>query len=272
MHPSARVLDLFAVPAAPHPIPGGAGHSVVAGDLVLSPGRDPDTCAWLNPVLARLAVTLDEEPGRQRRDLRLAMPVPARNGDWVVEGWGASRFEPGTTDCDDLDVILAAGRLLHARLDSWVSTRPAPLAERDDRWALAERAAFGSPTGCWDAASAVQPGTELAGLLEELGLARTDESIGRDQLVHADLAGNVLLDAGGAPVVIDLAPAWRPALWAEAVTVLDAVLWSGADAARMKAFGSGAPRQAMLRAALFRLLSDVSADVARYRTALSPVL
>lgn len=272
MHPSARVLDLFAVPAAPRPIAGGAGHSVVAGDLVLSPGRDPETCAWLSPVLARLAVALDEDPGRQRRDLRLAMPVPARNGEWVVEGWGASRFEPGTTDCDDLEVTLAAGRLLHARLASWVATRPARLAERDDRWALAERAAFGSPTGCWNPACPVEPGSELAELLEELGHARTDQSIGRDQLVHADLAGNVLLDAAGAPVVIDLAPAWRPVLWAEAVAVLDAVLWSGADVGRMAAFGSGAARQAMLRAALFRLLSDVPADVMRYRAVLSPVL
>lgn len=272
VHPSARVLDLFAVPATPHPIPGGSGHSVVAGDLVLSPGRDPGVCQWLNPTLARLAVTLDEEPGRQRRDLRLAMPVPARNGDWVVEGWGASRFEPDTTRCDDPDVLLAAGRLLHARLASWVEARPPRLADRGDRWALAERAAFGSPTGRWEAAATNEPSPDLADLLDQLGRARTEESIGPDQLVHADLAGNLLLDAGGAPLVIDLAPAWRPVLWAEAVAVLDAVLWHGADAGRVAAFGAGAPRQAMLRAALFRLLSDEPADVARYRAVLSPVL
>ncbi len=89
-----------------------------AGDLVLSPGRDPQVSAWLNPVLARLAVRLDERPGRRPRDIRIAMPVPARNGEWVVDGWGASRYEPGTTACHDVDVLLATGRVLHAELDS----------------------------------------------------------------------------------------------------------------------------------------------------------
>ena len=74
--------------------------------------------------------------------------------------------------------------------------------------------------------------------------------------MHADLAGNVLLDARGTPVVIDVAPYWRPALWAEAVCVLDAVLWHGADPASWLHWAHGARRQAMLRAGLFRLLSD----------------
>ena len=33
------------------------------------PGRDPGVCAWLNPLLARLAVRLDERPGRSPWDL-----------------------------------------------------------------------------------------------------------------------------------------------------------------------------------------------------------
>ena len=37
MQPTARVLDLFAVPDDVRPVPGGHGYSVVAGDLVLSP-------------------------------------------------------------------------------------------------------------------------------------------------------------------------------------------------------------------------------------------
>ena len=91
-----------------------------------------------------------------------------------------------------------------------------------------------------------------------------DTDLGREQLVHADLAGNVLLDAAGAPFVIDLSPAWRSPLWAEAVCVLDAVLWHGAPADALDEWRTGAPRQAMLRAALFRVLSDQPCDVARY--------
>jgi hypothetical protein len=166
------VLDLFAVPADPERLPGDRHDRVRAGDLLLTAGRDADVQAWLSPLLARLAVRLDERPGRRPRDLRIAMPVPARDGSWVVDGWGASRYERGTVVCEDLEVTLAAGRLLHAELDSLVREPPAGLD--------------------------VDPAAD-----------------GAAQLVHAELAGNVLLDAHGAPVVTDVTPAWRPVRWAE---------------------------------------------------------
>ena len=178
--PSEEVLDLFAVPGPGTSLPGTAGRSVVAGDLVLSPGRDPAVQEWLSPLLARLAVTMDSRPGRRPLDLRLAVPVPARDGSWAVEGWAASRYEPGTVATRDLDVTLAAGRVLHAELASWVPVRPAQLLGEDG------------------------------------------------QLVHTELFGNVLLDADGAPVVVDVVPAWLPTRVAEALCVLDAV---GAGAA-----------------------------------------
>lgn len=169
--PSARVLDLFAVPDLARPLAGDRRGRVVAGDLVLSPGRDPEMLAWLNPVLARLAVRLDERPGRDPRDLRLAMPVPARDGSWVVEGWAACRHEPGAVVCRDPAVLLATAHLLHAQLAVAVPTRPPQLPE--------------TPGSTADA-----------------------------QLVHTNLADSVLLDAAGAPVVLDVEPAWRPARWA----------------------------------------------------------
>jgi uncharacterized protein (TIGR02569 family) len=243
--PSAEVLDLFAADGVVEALPGGQGGSVRVGDLVLSPGRDAATADYFSPLLARLAVRLDVRPGRAPRDLRIAVPVPARDGSWVVDGWGASRYEPGTTACRDLDVLVATGRLLHAVLDGEVRSRPAVLAHREDRWGLAERVAFGSVADV--------PMTPLA---RRVAALLEDADLGPDQLVHADLAGNVLLDARGAPVVIDVSPAWRPVRWAEAVCVLDATTWLGADAAALAAYRHGLERQAMLRALLFRLLSD----------------
>lgn len=255
VRPPPEVLDLFAVPDDVEPLPGGRGRSVRAGDLVLSPDRDAETCGWLNPVLARLAVRLDEDPSRRTRDLRVAMPVPARDGSWVVQGWGASRYEPGTVDCRDLDVTLAAGRLLHARLASAVPERPDGLDSRTDRWAVAERTAFGPVEG-------------LRAVLGEAAALVDVTPLGVDQLVHADLAGNVLLDAAGAPVVIDVAPAWRPVRWAEAVCVLDSVLWSGAPRDALSRWMGGVDRQALLRAVAFRRLSDGPATADAY----APVL
>jgi uncharacterized protein (TIGR02569 family) len=243
--PSPEVLDLFAADGSVEALPGGRGDSVRVGDLVLSPGRDAAVSDHLSPVLARLAVRLDSRPGRGVRDLRLAVPVPARDGSWVVEGWGASRYEPGTTACRDLDVVLASGRLLHAVLASEVPRPPQVLAARDDRWARAERLALGPVTAL--------PATPL---VRRLAAHLEDVDLGPDQLVHADLAGNVLLDAYGAPVVIDVSPAWRPVRWAEAVCVLDATTWLDADPSALAAYRHGTDRQAMLRALLFRVLSD----------------
>jgi uncharacterized protein (TIGR02569 family) len=253
------------------PLSGGQGRSFVAGDLVLSPGRDAATATWLKPVLARLAVELDTTAPRA---IRIAMPIPSRDGRWVVDGWGASRYEPHSHHCRELDVLVATGRLLHARLASVLPTPPDGIAERSDRWARADRVTFGAtgPQGAAsDATGTHRIPLEHAGpLVAELLTQLDGTELGPDQLVHADLAGNVLLDARGVPVVIDVAPYWRPALWAEAVCVLDAVLWHGADPTVMGAWTHGAERQAMLRAGLFRLLSDDPAEpnLSRYRTLL----
>lgn len=244
---------MFVVPDVVEPLPGGQGGSVRVGDLVLSPGRDAAVQTWLSPLLARLAVRLDEDPGRSVRDLRVAMPVPARDGSWVVDGWGASRWEPGSTTCRDLGVTLAAGRLLHAELASLVGARPMGLADRDDRWADAERLAFGPLAELPDRDVVRRAGA----LLDRSGL-------GPDQLVHADLAGNVLLDAAGAPVVLDLAPAWRPVRWAEAVCVLDSVLWWDAPDSALDEWRVGVDLQAMVRAVLFRTIGDGPVDDGRY--------
>ena len=278
--PPAHVLDLFAVPEDPQPLQGGQGHSFVAGDLVLSPGRDAATCVWLNPVLARLAVELDT---RIPRSLRIAMPIPSRDGRWVVDGWGASRHEPDTHPCQDIDVLVATGRLLHARLASAQPSPPDGIRDRTDRWARAERATFDATdaTGATGATAAGGAGskvsqppgmplTDVGRLVSDLVSLLDDTDLGTDQLVHADLAGNVLLDARGVPVVIDVAPYWRPALWAEAVCVLDAVLWHSADPSVLAHWKHGARHQAMLRAGLFRLLSDDPAEpeLTRYRSLL----
>jgi len=263
------VLDLFAVPGDVRALPGGQGGSVVAGDLVLSPGREARTLAWLNPPLARLAVELDTRP---RRALRIAMPVPARDGSWAVDGWGASRYEPDTTAAEGLDLLLATGRLLHAELDTVFRTRP-PLDDREDRWGRAERVAF-APDVASAVASAIDDDDPRGPLLQRLSRSTTATDLGRDQFVHGDLAGNVLLDATGLPVVIDVAAYWRPTLWAEAVCVLDAALWLGVGTGAVGGWAiDDRRREALRRAGVFRVLSDGPGCVVdRYAAALAPAL
>lgn len=258
---------MFAVPGDIEPLTGGQGGSVRAGDLVLSPGRGPRVQDLLSPVLARLAVDLDTRPARDHRDLRIAMPVPARDGSWVVDGWAASRFEPGTRQLTDLAATRAVGAVLHAELARVVTSWPPSLEPPVGRWAVAERVAFGEDPLPDDG---LDP--EVQGLLAHLAAARDDTDLGPAQLVHGDLAGNILLDPQGAPVVIDLAPYWRPALWAEATAVLDGVARGHADPLAMDAWVTGPRRQAMLRAAIFRIVSDHPTDLRAYAAALGPLL
>jgi uncharacterized protein (TIGR02569 family) len=260
-HPSQppdRVLDLFAAEGVLELLEGGRDTSWRAGDLVLSPGHD-ESEAWIAPIQARLAVRLDEASPRL---LRLALPVPARDGSLTVDGWAATRFEPGTTPCRDLATLRATAHLLHAHLATAVLERPGALDARTDQWAEADRAAY-EPVLATKAA-ADRPESGLAGLVARLAEGLDDTDLGREQLVHADLAGNVLLDAAGVPFVIDFSPAWRSTLWADAVCVLDAVLWHGAPPSALDDWRAGAARQAMLRAVLFRVLSDLPCDVVRY--------
>lgn len=256
--PPDRVLDLFVAEGVLEPLPGGRGTTWRAGDLALSPGHDASE-EWLAPIQARLAVRLDEQ---LPRPLRLALPVPARDGSLVVDGWSATRFEPGTTPCTDLATLRATAHLLHAHLASAVPERPAGLDARTDRWGLAERQAYDADAALAAAVHRSEPG--LADLVAALASGLDGSDLGRRQLVHADLAHNVLLDGAGVPFVIDLSPAWRSPLWAEAVLVLDAVLWLAAPTTALDGWRTGVERQAMLRAALFRVLSDEPCDVARY--------
>lgn len=262
--PPLDVLDRFAVPDDVERLDGGQGRSVRAGDLALSPDRDPALQAWLSPVQARLAYELDLAPGR--RSLRLAMPVPARDGEWVVDGWAATRFEPGVVACHELDLVLATGRLLHAHLASAVPECPPLLAEppaSPSRWDRAEAIAFMPPAQWPDS---------LPGVVVALGAQLNDTPLGPSQLVHRDLASNVLLDPRGSALVIDISPTWRPVLWAEAICVVDCVLWHGAPVSVLSAWRTGRERQAMLRALLFRMLSDEPVQLESYRPALDVVV
>ena len=75
------------------------------------------------------------------------------------------------------------------------------------------------------------------------------------QVIHGDLTANVLFEAGLPPAVIDFSPYWRPAGFALAVIVADALVWGGADR-EVLALVADEPEfaQLLLRALMRRLL------------------
>lgn len=231
--PTARVLQSFGVTEPATALPGGQGTSWRAGPLVLKPSPGDAETTWLGHTLHAL------EPA----GCRVAAPVPAQDGRWVVDGWAATRWaagEPGPGG--RWTEVLSAARGFHAALRR--VPRPAFLDAREHWWARADRSAWG------EAPAPPVPG--LGRLRAELlrFAAPLDEPA---QLVHGDLAGNVLFQEGLLPAVIDVSPYWRPATYAEAVIFADGLLWWGGAIDLVTAAGPAGQPAWLARALTFRL-------------------
>jgi uncharacterized protein (TIGR02569 family) len=194
------------------------------------------TChGWLGQALA------DLEP----KDVRIAKPVPARTGAWWHEGWGASAWVGGTApDPREPGVwrdVVEAGRAFHRAVAHLA--RPDCLQERRDPWAVADSGAWGERS------------LQLPAALEQVAqrLQCAQAPLGRPQLVHGDLTGNVLFAAGLPPAIIDLSPYWRPPAYADGIVVADALCWHGATPSLLTEIG--VPESAVARGLLFRMLT-----------------
>jgi uncharacterized protein (TIGR02569 family) len=144
------------------------------------------------------------------------MPRRSSLGAFVVDGWMASTFCEGSHEqARWLDVIEVADRL-HGALAH--VARPPFHRGRDDPWAKADRVAWGE--------ASVTPFLHVPHVARLAPLlAPIDDP---SQVIHGDLTGNVLFADPLPPAVIDLAVYWRPAVYAHAVVVADALAWEGA--------------------------------------------
>ena len=241
--PTTVVLNAFGVADTEvEPLSGGEETSVVTGGLVLKQVMDPALAAWTQGLLAD--ADLD--------DVRVATPVRSAGGAWVVDGWTAHRFVPGLTSmADDPAAVIYAGRQLAVALSDTRAADAAPVHQRVDRWALADRYAW------------AEIDLELSPEAQSVAAAIRPRAMTPDEpnlVVHGDLTGNVFADPDGAPVILDVTPYLRPVGYASAIVVADHLLWR-----------SGRPELADLvdeghlaRALLFRLGAEQLAEQPRH--------
>ena len=194
----------------------------------------PAETAWVASVFEHLQV-----PG-----VRLARPLRASDGRWVVAGWGAQRFVPGEPEPRYAEIIeVAVG--LHAALTD--VAEPRFLERRSDLYSRADGLAWSGADrdGLLGTGHGAKRFAELAAGCQEVTAPR--------QLVHRDLFGNVLFE-DGSPAVVDVTPTWRPAGFGAAVVAVDAVAWGGADPGLLDQFAE-LPQwgQLLRRALMFRL-------------------
>ncbi|WP_406318202.1 hypothetical protein OHA77_12575 [Streptosporangium sp. NBC_01639] len=180
-------------------------------------------------------------------EFRVPRPVRADDSTHVVAGWAAFEFVDGQEGpAGEWAMLIAASRAFHRALRHL--PRPDLLDRRQHPWAVADRIA-------WDEIGAVAV-AHTDGLLAALqDLQRPVDA--PSQLVHGDLTGNVLLQRGQPPAVIDFSPYWRPAGYAEAIVVADGLLYHHAEPELIDSVLPGRDGlQMLVRALIFRLATS----------------
>lgn len=236
IRPGPSVLESFGfrADAAVIPLAGGQGSSWRVGDAILKPAPDQEEAAWVAEVFHSLA---------ESAHFRVPRPLPAAAG-WLANGWSAWNRLPGTTGTASYHHIEQVSTAFHKAVahlqrPSWLDARTGP-------WAYADRIA-------WEELAAPRQGfmaREIA-LLAEMRRPIPLPS----QIIHPDMAGNILMAPEGPPAVIDWPPTWRPALWSLAISVVDLLDTGAAGLDVLDFFGrDGLRRQLLIRAELFRLV------------------
>lgn len=225
--PPYGVLEGFGLlDAALEHLKGGITQTVWrAGDVVVKPADDRVETTW-----ACSALDAMEEVG-----FRIAKPVRARNGEWMVDGYTAWRWLDGDHRKDRWPDVITSARAFHEELPRAIARaglepRPRFIDARDHRWAQAERATWhGGPMPT----HANYDVPEFALYERVAALARphrADEAVAC-QVVHGDVTGNVIFeDAQATPAFIDMSPGWRTSSSVEAQIAVEAVAWFGGDA------------------------------------------
>lgn len=206
--PPAEVLAAFGVCGEPVALVGGM-EPVFLVDAVVLKRTDgpPEEVAWRSTVLA----------GLPEIGFRVARPVATTTGEWTAGGWMASRYIEGRQRPHRWEELVPASRAFHTALAP--QPRPGFLDRLSDRWARAHRVAWGE--------ARTQPVGGFGPRIEALA-AMIGSGEGEAQVIHADLAGNVLFADGLAPGILDFSPWWAPVGYAEGILMTDALLWHGA--------------------------------------------
>jgi len=232
---SREILDSFGLQGEAVPLEGGQNTSVKVQNAVLKPSENEQHDEWVLGIMH----------GLQPRDYRVSRPIPARNGSFVSGGWTCSRFEPGTEVQGCLEQKLKVARLFHRDL---ASIPYEGFSEPDHPWSRGHRIAWqteGLPAGF-----PVPVRDFLAGLLGKV--KRSGEY--PVQLIHGDLAGNILFDETLGPLIIDFSPTVAPQAYAEAILVCDGIAWQGCPLSDLGLLPNDSHyREMLLRAVIFRL-------------------
>lgn len=234
-------------PETPHPAGASWDHGWLVGNVVFSRAVSADAAAWSAKTREKLRI-----PG-----LRVARPIRATDGRYVISGWRASNHIDGAPARRVDEVVHAA-----LRLDDALSEVEIPAFTRGggtDPFTRADREAWAMYPGPNDLAS------RLISLMDPVDAP--------DQVCHADLLATTIFSGYQAPAVTDLVAVAHPHGYSAALVMVDGLLAGAVDGGIIDRFDHlPALDQLLLRALTYRVLvheyhpeavPNMSADLTR---------
>ncbi len=233
MFPSKQVIASFGVRGNTRRLTGGQGTTYLVGKTVFKQVENEVVTRWVIDTLAQI----------EQRGFRIPRFLVSTSGEFLVDGWVAYDFLPGTH---------VKGRWIEKRgvLDAFHRSLknvsyPPFLEARMDPWARADKMAWGEMI--------IECHSWLQPFVNKL-TAEIKPLQPLNQVIQGD-PGNIIFTEDEAPAIIDFSPYWRPADFSLAVLIVDALVWEDATNSILEYFRDVRQlNQLLVRAELRRIL------------------
>ncbi len=207
--PNQNILKAFGVSGKPTRLKGGQGICYLVDNIVFKPSYSIVEASWMSDLYNNLS----------SNQFRVPKPIRAKNSKWIFNQWTANKFLEGKHEDENYAEAIKISKIFHK--DLLQIPKPDFFDKRNDVWAVADKIAWGElPLPNFELTN--KPLQQISKLLKKNKLP--------NQLIHGDWGpGNLLFSNTLPPAVIDVSPYWRPANFAIAVMIIDALVYEGAD-------------------------------------------
>ncbi len=232
--PPEDVLKTFNLSGRVKRLNGGQESNFLVKDVVLKKVENAEELLWIAKTLENIT----------NKKLRLQKYLKSKNNKYIEKGWSAYKFLEGKHYNKNWKRKKEVSELFHNIFKD--IKKPGFINNRINPWSLADKMTWGEiPIKIHPK---IRPYAD--NLVKHISPIKL-----KSQVIHGDIQGNILFSKGKSPAVIDLSLYWRPADFALAVMVVDALVWEDASRNILKLFkGKKEFTQLLLRAELRRIL------------------
>lgn len=232
-YPSNEVLIAFNIKSKPKLLKGGDRHTYKADNTVLKTIYNEDESNGIAELFSRL----------ESKHFYTEKPIKSIFGKWVHKGWGAFTFVDGKESKSRWKEKIEISKKLHQAISK--IKKPAYIDKVNHPWAIADRMVWGDTKLVYNQ----RLKNTLYPLQEKLKPINL-----KGQLIHGDISGNILFNEPLPPTIIDMSPNWRPANYATAIIIVDAIVWEKAPDSLLKEMNNNfESNQLLLRAVMWRI-------------------